>query len=658
MYRWIGVVTFLAVALVLGWTKMPGEAEVRQELFTLPSIRSCNELAKLLEESRQRLGNVPIRVGQAERMMAENSGAAAPAAKQAAGSRDDYSTTNVQVEGVDEADIVKTDGEYIYQVNNRRVLIIRAHPSDSMTVKKVIEFPDAGFNPRDIYVDREHLVVVGTSYPGHPEKHPPFVRPSSGTVKAVVFNIRNKDSISEVRTVEIEGDYRSSRKIGKDVYLVANRYPEYHILRDSAAPASSPGTPVYRDTQAGKDYIRVKCTDICYFPGFIEPNYLIVGGFSLDSPERAQVGTYLGAGTNVYVSTDNLYVATTRYDHGPIRPMPAIMPESPRLPGILPFENREETTIYRFALDNGRVVFNGQGSVPGTILNQFSMDEFGGFFRVATTQSGWQSGISRNSLYVLDENLGITGRIEDIAPGERIYSARFMGQRGYMVTFKTTDPLFVFDLSNPQKPTILGALKIPGFSNYLHPYDENHLIGFGKDALEAVHKNPDGTVVRQGFAYEQGMKVALFDVTDVNNPVEKYAIRIGDRGTDSEVLHNHKALLFDREKNLLAFPITVTEIKDQSAATPPWEYGSFVFQGAYVYDLSLDRGFVLKGKLTHRSGEDYLKAGQDWYYSDRDINRILFIKDNLYTLSDRMVQANDLQSLTLRGSLTLSKREV
>ncbi|MDP3044908.1 MAG: beta-propeller domain-containing protein, partial [Bacillota bacterium] len=161
--------------------------------------------------------------------------------------------------------------------------------------------------------------------------------------------------------------------------------------------------------------------------------------------------------------------------------------------------------------------------------------------------------------------------------------------------------------------------------------------------------------VRQGFAYAQGMKVALFDITDVNHPVEKYAVQIGDRGTHSEVLNNHRALLFNREQNLLAFPIIVAEIQNKSTSTPQWEYGSFVFQGAYVYDLSIDRGFTLRGKLTHRSDQDYLKAGLDWYPGNRDINRILYIKDTLYTLSDGMVQANDLGSLARKGGLELPR---
>jgi uncharacterized secreted protein with C-terminal beta-propeller domain len=145
-----------------------------------------------------------------------------------------------------------------------------------------------------------------------------------------------------------------------------------------------------------------------------------------------------------------------------------------------------------------------------------------------------------------------------------------MGDRGYMVTFKKVDPLFVIDLKDPRSPKILGALKIPGYSDYLHPYDENHIIGFGKDTEE----------VGNG-AFYQGMKIAVFDVTDVTNPIEMFKENIGDRGTDSELLRNHKALLFSKDKNLLAFPVTVMEVKNKNKADKEsiFQYGEFAFQG-------------------------------------------------------------------------------
>lgn len=207
------------------------------------------------------------------------------------------------------------------------------------------------------------------------------------------------------------------------------------------------------------------------------------------------------------------------------------------------------------------------------------------------------------------------------------------------------DPLFVIDVKQPDSPKILGALKIPGYSDYLHPYDENHIIGFGKDA-----------VADKETAFYQGMKLALFDVTDVSKPVEKFQTVIGDRGTDSELLYDHKALLFSKEKQLLAFPVSVHELTaEQKAEKDIRAYGSFSFQGAYVYRLNEQDGFVLRGTITHLNSDDMKKAGQDWYDSAKNVERIVYIGDTLYTISRDQVKANSLQTLTETNTLMLSK---
>ncbi|CAK4820236.1 unnamed protein product, partial [Aphanomyces euteiches] len=214
------------------------------------------------------------------------------------------------------------------------------------------------------------------------------------------------------------------------------------------------------------------------------------------------------------------------------------------------------------------------------------MDEYGGYFRIATTTGeAWRNDeqTTKNNVYVLNEALEITGKLENLAPGERIYSTRFMGNRAYIVTFKQVDPLFVIDLTHPQAPKVLGSLKIPGFSDYLHPYDENHIIGFGKDTVEMSNGNGGIAGVGSTTAFYQGMKIALFDVTDVSHPIEMFKESIGDRGTDSELLHNPKALLFNKEKGLLAFPVTLMKIdpnsKEQPALNNPSPaYGQFAYQ--------------------------------------------------------------------------------
>lgn len=280
------------------------------------------------------------------------------------------------------------------------------------------------------------------------------------------------------------------------------------------------------------------------------------------------------------------------------------------------------------------------------------MDENNGFFRIATTTGEiWRTDslTSKNNVYILDEALQLTGKVEDIAPGEKIYSVRFMGDRGYMVTFKNVDPFFVLDLKNPASPKILGALKIPGFSDYLHPYDDNHIIGFGKETVELSQNG--GT-----NAYYQGLKLAVFDVTDVSHPVEMFKTIIGDRGTDSEALRNHKTLLFDKEKGILSFPVTLMEVKNPviNFKNSILDYDQFTFQGAYVYQFDLLKGFTLRGKITHLKDAELLKAGQHFKYGSNTVERIIYIKDTLYTISKEMIKANDLESLQERNSLILN----
>jgi inhibitor of cysteine peptidase len=291
------------------------------------------------------------------------------------------------------------------------------------------------------------------------------------------------------------------------------------------------------------------------------------------------------------------------------------------------------------------VTYVATGKAKGHILNQFAMDEHDGYFRIATTISGYVNNrdTSTNNVYVLDSALKATGALEDVAPGESIYAVRFMGKRAYMVTFLHVDPLFVIDLSQPAAPRILGKLKIPGYSDYLHPYDETHLIGIGKEVDASIDANLVHTENAVYYTAIQGVKLALFDVKDVANPIEVYKEVIGDRGTESLAAQDHKAFLFDKEKGLLVIPVTLAELKP---GQPKNMQGEYVFQGAYVYNLTLKNGFNLKGKVTHYDTTDaFQKSGQYFYGGQSDITRSLYINNVLYTLSQSRLQLNDLASL-------------
>jgi hypothetical protein len=363
----------------------------------------------------------------------------------------------------------------------------------------------------------------------------------------------------------------------------------------------------------------IPATDI-YYSDVPDYFYMYTTIMAINTQNDDQEPTYetilLGASSNLYVSLNSIYLT---------------FPVWGEYVG-----NFQKTSIHRIHIDGAEIEPIASGEVPGMVLNQFSMDEYDGYFRVATTT---YEETSRNNIYVLDVNdLSIVGSLEDLARGETIYSARFMGERGYLVTFEKTDPLFVIDLSDPYNPEILGELKMPGYSNYLHPYDENYLIGIGKEAVEAEEWD---------FAWYQGLKIALFNDRDVNNPVEvgnPYVI--GDRGTDSPALWDHKAFLFDKSRNLLVIPVLVAEIDESEypEKVPPDAYGKPVWQGAYIFHISPDAGLSLEGRITHI--ENLGDPEQDYYfYSPFSIERSLYIGDVLYTISDAKIKMNSLENL-------------
>ncbi|MBI5884941.1 beta-propeller domain-containing protein [archaeon] len=581
--------------------------------------------------------------------------AATGAVKSAASSADatastDYSRTNVQVEGVDEADIVKTDGKYIYNVTGNMLAITDAFPVETAQIVSVTDLND--LQPLELFIKGDRLLLFGNagaySYGGYSR----YYYYGGSKMTARLYDISDKSKPVVLKELAFDGSYLTSRLIGSNAYFVVNSYPVYEFLDDI----------VYNEENRSiiplmyVDGVPEKIAAVDEI-GFIYPmpieSFVTIASLNLESMELKKE-TIAGNAENVFASLDNIYMASTAWlpeetpetaDANESQGIPVAKELGKAVVGIAyPFDSEKEVTVInKFNLSDGTIGFVGQGIVPGRVLNQFSMDEFEGNFRIAITEgrlsrSGSQT---RNNLYVLGEDMNRIGSLEDLAPGESIYSARFMGKKAYLVTFKKVDPLFVIDLSEPAEPKVVGKLKIPGFSDYLHPIDETHLIGVGKETIESAYGD---------FAWYQGMKLAVFDVSDVENPVEMHKVVIGDRGTDSYALRDHKAFLYDKEKELLVLPIMLAEIPEAEKQKTPEERGDFpaygepVFQGAFVYRLTLENGFEEKGRITHVTKEDELKRGY-YFGDDYQVLRALFIDSVLYTLSDRMLKANDLQSL-------------
>lgn len=525
-----------------------------------------------------------------------------------------YSKTNTQVENVEEGDICKTDGEYIYKANGTNVSIIKAYPVQDMKIVKTLSY-EQNFQPLELLLEKNYLVVIGLNY--NYNKQPTLVEGVKNITytKVYVYDISDKYNLKEVKSFEVSGIYSTSRMTSSSLYILCNQPTNsYTKYGDNVIQ------PSFKDSSTTKDYTNIGFDKIQYCPDTISNNYILIATLNF-SNMNSQVGitTILGPNSNIYASEKNIYVTGINYS------------------------KKENTKIYKFSMQPDSVTFAGESSVPGHLLNQFSMDEYKDYFRAAVTTYGESNNIddSSNAVYILDNNLQIKGKLENLAKGEKIYSVRFIGDKGYMVTFKQTDPLFVLDLKNPENPSVAGELKIPGFSSYLHPYDENHIIGIGKDT-----ENTDEAIVKT-----KGLKIAMFDVTDMKNPKQMFSTVIGDHGSSSDVLYNHKAFLLWKEKNILALPARINTfdpskdgvLKDNS-----------YFEGEYIYTIDLQKGFNLKGTITHKNIsnddtsskiEDNNMSSYGKYVPSSYINRTMYIENILYTLSDGYIKANDIDSL-------------
>jgi len=596
---------------------------------------------------------------------------AAPAAQ-------DYSETNIQVAGVDEADIVKNDGKYIYVVSGKKVVIVDAYPAEQANILSEIELNGT---PEEIFINDNKLVIFGredyySSGVGIPEIGI-VPRSYSQLTFIKVYDITDRSNPILKRNIVTEGNYYDSRMIEDYAYVVVSQSVYYGGSEPIPLPV------IESDGVTRK----ISASEIYYFD-FPDYSYTFTNIISVNTKndnEEFKSKTYLmGYTQNMYVSSSNIYIVYTKrlreVDYFDRIIDQAIIPNVPfeiqmkineiRNSDKEDYEKMQEigeviqdyietlgpeqgatfmknvqqkveevyqeiakelekTVIHKIAISNGNIDYVINGEAPGQTLNQFSMDEYNGNFRIATTTNNWRTE-ALNHVYILDSNLNIIGKLEDLASGERIYSVRFMGEKVYMVTFRQIDPLFVIDLSNPYNPQVLGYLKIPGVSDYLHPYDETHVIGIGKDATE------------QGRM--MGMKLSLFDVSDVSNPTEISKYIIGERGTYSEALYDHKAFLFSKEKNLLVIPVREYE-KDYREH----------YQGAYVFNVDLNNGFVLKGTVTHAN-----ETKEDKYYYEwnAEVRRSLYIDNILYTVSNKMIKANDLVDLSEISKVELPYEDV
>ena len=688
----------------------------------IKKFESYGEMKEFLEESSAGISDVNI-IGR-NLMKSETTNmtegwrttASPESVSDGMGGETDYSTTNVQIAGVDEGDIIKTDGKYIYTVSGQEVIITDAYPADDATIISRIKLDS---NPNGIYLNGDKLAVYGQNYNliYQDEGYEKLLnkRKNSSYTFLKTFDISDKENPKEERDFNFEGNFINSRMIGDYVYFITTNY-SYYYDDEIPVPLVIENGEVLNDNNIACE----NCWDIYYFDiPYRSHNFTSVAAINIsNSEEEIKNETYLldGNQNNMFVSQNNIYITYNKYvseeelvwdvtkeiilpklneeDRGRITEIENaknyILAPQEKIAKIMIIlsnfaesltdeeqkdltkeleikvkqkyedisKELEKTVIHKIAVNKGDLQYKTAGEVPGIVLNQFSMDEDKGYFRIATTKNRrWssfgESSESYNNIYVLDENMKVVGKVEELAKGERIYSVRFMQDRAYLVTFKQIDPLFVIDLKDPTNPKVLGELKIPGFSNYLHPYDETTLIGLGKDSGN----------------WDASLKLSLFDVSDVKNPKEISNYILGDSRSNSIALYDHKAFLFSKEKNLLVIPVDSEEAgilidevfiennddEDEENITEekmimPNPNSAKYFNGAVVFYVDKS-GFKLKGKVDHSDSDNSSRYG----YNSDAVKRSLYIEEILYTLSNKYLKMNNLSDIEEVNSLELRK---
>jgi inhibitor of cysteine peptidase len=539
---------------------------------------------------------------------------------------EDHSTTNNQVAGVDEADLVKTDGSYIYAISEAKVVITDARNPEAMAVAKELAFKEEMY-PQQLFLSEDVLVVLGSRYSAMPIDGDILeYRPQTVLTSVLLYNIEDPSNPELIREFGTEGNLNGARLTGGFLYFVTNVFPDYHILQE---PDKGEIRPHTYDSKNGEELQLLPYDKISILPGTMAASYSIITAIDLADPEENEIVTegFLGGSEQLYMTKENLYVTAMAF-------MPISEKEEDKdLNMSIWLPQQANTKIFKFTLDGITVRFAASAEVTGSLLNQFSMDEYDDYFRIVTTEGfTWdEAAPSKNHLFILDENLKQVGSVEDLAPGERIYSARFIENKAYMVTFKETDPLFVIDVSTPSSPKVLGELKIPGFSNYLHPLGEDHLIGFGYDTKLEPVKNGERRVVTGG------MKISLFDISDFANPIEQDTEIIGGSGSYSTLQYDHKALFTHADKSLFGFPVSLFSEAEG-------DYVEFQGAGAMIYTITPE-GIEETANLL----EDDEAQFENW---ETSVQRILYIDESLYTVSPSEVRSYSLETFDLQDALS------
>ena len=588
-------------------------------------------------------------------------------------SAESTSSTNNQTAGVDEADFIKNDGKYLYLASNDAFRIVQAWPAESMS--EVAKITLDGI-PKKLFVEGDRAFIYVSvakasnpyasngSWGGSSEECTygyDCVPSGDGTMtKLLVFDIADRRAPKQVREVTLSGSLLSARRIGNAVHTVVvdappsiegvqnypeNLYQSCDNIQDKALQRAS-AIAAWEKLRA-KNLELIARADVMknlpqvtengasalaacsgYFRPSVAEGATLTSLVSLDIAGGAPtIATVVSDPGVVYASETGLYLS-----------VPHTKSEGNWYASMA--DETQASVIHKFRIGATPEAtgYEASGIVKGRVLNQFALDEFDGNLRVATTTGHAPDPETHSTMSILERQSGalvLTGKVDHIAPTEDIRSVRFDGARGFVVTFKKTDPLYAFDLADKTAPRIAGELKIPGFSTYMHMMDATHLLTIGYDADD------------QGdFAWFKGVMLQIFDVSDMANPKLAHKELIGTRGSSSEALANHLAFNYYAPKNLLAIPMTVCEGGGDGGS-----YGdTMTFSGLMVFDVTTTGGFAKRGQVAHpnsTSGDGYQtgSCGNWWANATSEVKRSVIMDDVVYSVSDRRVKANRLTNL-------------
>lgn len=548
--------------------------------------------------------------------------------------QNDFSETNVQVAGVDEGDIVKTDGKYLYyfsQTDHTVSIIETKYASASIKdaqVLKRIHLPDTFYN-HALYVTDNRLVILASGYSNYDYSTSWFYINRNEKTYSIVFDVSNHAQPELTKLYVSDGTLQNSRRIGDMIYVISNNYFNFPYVYPMGVEdmdlSSEKMLPQKLDISRSNDALEANltlngeklpyhvvagavgdCNKISYHLPDEEtlkntsfnPGYTMISSLDIMDSNR-EVDTHIVAGNNtqVYMSQDNLYLTEGMWQANNFSCPPNARCAMPFFWG-----GTQNTLIHKLAVEKDTgVSYTTSGLVPGAPLTQYSMDEFQGDFRIITSQ--WQPKAS-TSLYILDEDLDTVSSLENLAPGETFQSSRFIGDKLFLVTFEQVDPLFAIDMSDNKKPVILWELKIPGFSTYLHPYDENHLIGLGYDTktnqwggtetaglkVDLYKINYDKKCGDSGLSSEMQKKCESGDYKWIIVE-QQYSTVLWGKGSYSEALNNPRMFVWSDAKKTLLLPATLSQ-RDAN-----WRLQSYE-NGLYALKISESTGIELTGSAS------------------------------------------------------------